>query len=527
MQSILQRFPYAGASISLYMISKNKSLSRLDRAATRYGAEMAYRLESGKQNSSLSDIYSKISELRDAVATEDASLIDASIALSVVGGSIGEMESRLKSLESELRANGIGIFNGRYAQHKLSAMFDACATPRFPTVVSITEHSLPALVPFTQTPLFHAGGTKVGVDAADGSPVIFDRFAGSNFNTVIIGKSGSGKSYFAKLMILRETETRPSHCFILDPLGEFMHIALSLGGCHRSVESEGLGAGRFIVSHSAGIVSDAVDLVCKAVQLGEREISKVKDLFYSCAASNPGETIAGVFSKVSISLNQIGAADVSRRIGRAISGDLSFILSGKSFDIGKGRITVLDYSRIDAGLKSSIALFLLESAFEICKHTGGVKTIIIDEAWRFNDDDQLRASLSKAMRHSRHYNLAIMLLTQNISDVTGSTFNSGILNNTDSCFIFRHEEGISALPEDYHLAAEERDFINAFTPRDARKSRCIMIGAGRKVKLEIESEMEEFALCNSEAAESSSLFQLLCALAIETLDRIDRLTGEA
>ncbi|MBX8637895.1 MAG: DUF87 domain-containing protein [Thermoplasmata archaeon] len=526
-QSIMQRFEYSGASVSVYRVSRTDALSRLDRAATRYGAELAYRLESGKQTASLADLHSRITELRDAVAADCAYLIDAAIVFSVTGMSVEETEVRIKSIESELKTNGIGVHSGRYIQRKLARMFDTDVPPVFPFIVSLTERSLPALMPFTQTPLIQPGGTLLGTDTADGSPVILNRFAGTNFNTIIMGKSGSGKSYFAKLMILREAAKHRSSYYILDPLGEFMQTALFLGGVHRSIGSEGLGAGSVIVSHSAAIVSNAVELVCRAVQLNAQESATVRNLFYGQATMKPGDTVAQTFSAVYASLVQSGATDISRRLNRALSGDLSFILSGEVPKPSVARVTVYDYSLIDSGLKSAVAQFLLETVFELCKYADGTKTLVIDEAWRFSDDERLRAALSRTMRHSRHYNLAIMLLTQNISDVTSGAFTNGILNNTDSCFIFRHEDGAATLPEDYQIAPEERDFVNSFTPREARKSRCIMVAAGRKVKLEIESSIGEFSLCNSEALGACSVFQFICLLAGETLDKIDCMLAEA
>ena len=527
LQSIMQRFPYSAASVSVCRVSRENSISRLDRAATRYGAELTYRLETGKQTGSLTDIHSRVTDLRNAVASDDASLIDVSAVLSITGFSVEETETRMKALEAELRATGVGVYSGRYIQRRLAEMFSANTPPRFPFVVSITEHSLLAFMPFTQTPLIQQSGTLLGTDTADGSQVILNRFGGANFNTIIMGKSGSGKSYFAKLMILREASNPGSSYFILDPLGEFVQIALFLRGVHRSVATEGLGTGNVPVSHSTVIVNGAFELICSAVQLSGQDTVTVRDLFFRHASLNPGASIAQTLSAVSDKLTEDRSADISSRLKRVVSGDLSFILSGETPKPAKGGVTVFDYSLIDSELKTAVARFLLETVFETCKYEDGRKTIIIDEAWRFSDDDRLRSTLSQAMRHSRHYNLAVMLLTQNVSDITGSSFADGILNNTDSCFIFRHEDGTSALPEDYRLMPDEKDFVNSFTPRDARKSRCVMIAAGRKVKLEIESSSDEFDLCNSEAPVGRSTFQFICSLADRKLDKIEAMLAEA
>jgi type IV secretory pathway VirB4 component len=63
--------------------------------------------------------------------------------------------------------------------------------------------SLATTFPFTSSELSANEGIMYGINEHNDSLIIFDRFTLENANMVIFGKSGSGKSFFGKLEILR------------------------------------------------------------------------------------------------------------------------------------------------------------------------------------------------------------------------------------------------------------------------------------------------------------------------------------
>src|SRR5438067_1481295 len=67
--------------------------------------------------------------------------------------------------------------------------------------------------------------------AASGAPVLLDRFARENYNSVLLARSGAGKSYLAKLEALRLL-FRGVQVFVLDPEGEYRRLAEAVGGAY-------------------------------------------------------------------------------------------------------------------------------------------------------------------------------------------------------------------------------------------------------------------------------------------------------
>ncbi|MCQ2561106.1 MAG: DUF87 domain-containing protein [Clostridia bacterium] len=95
----------------------------------------------------------------------------------------------------------------------------------------IPSNSLAAAYPWVFAHVSDANGIKLG--AEDGTPVFIDFFRRDservNSNMVIVGKSGSGKSYATK-SLLANLAADDAKIFILDPENEYTELARSLNG---------------------------------------------------------------------------------------------------------------------------------------------------------------------------------------------------------------------------------------------------------------------------------------------------------
>lgn len=96
---------------------------------------------------------------------------------------------------------------------------------------SIHSNSISAVFPFVLSTIMEKGGVTIG--QSKGFPVIVDFFKRNservNSNMVIMGKSGSGKSYSTKTL-LTHLATENCKIFILDPENEYDVLSNSLGG---------------------------------------------------------------------------------------------------------------------------------------------------------------------------------------------------------------------------------------------------------------------------------------------------------
>jgi len=89
--------------------------------------------------------------------------------------------------------------------------------------------SLASTFPFTSAILTQNRGVMYGMNAQNGSLIIFDRFSLENANEVVLGKSGAGKSYLIKLEVMRQFMLG-TEVIVIDPEGEYGSLASK--SCH-------------------------------------------------------------------------------------------------------------------------------------------------------------------------------------------------------------------------------------------------------------------------------------------------------
>ena len=100
--------------------------------------------------------------------------------------------------------------------------------------------ALAAAFPFVSHELATTGdGVLYGVTRGSRGIVIWDRFAQPNYNSVILARSGAGKSYLTKLEALRSLY-RGIDVLVVDPENEYQRLAEAVGGSYISLGSPGV-----------------------------------------------------------------------------------------------------------------------------------------------------------------------------------------------------------------------------------------------------------------------------------------------
>ncbi len=146
-----------------------------------------------------------------------------------------------EALEKDMRkvegiANGIGL-NLRRALFRQSEIFEA-VLPLMKNNNSVKKYyrrnvltsGIAGTYPFTSNELCDENGILIGINDSNKSIVMIDRFdlnKYKNSNMCIIGTSGSGKSYFSKLMLIRNRYLNIMQ-YIIDPEGEYLKLCNKL-----------------------------------------------------------------------------------------------------------------------------------------------------------------------------------------------------------------------------------------------------------------------------------------------------------
>ena len=92
--------------------------------------------------------------------------------------------------------------------------------------------SMATVFPFISSDIGHQDGIPLGFNKQTGLPILYDNFSNelNNYNMVVFGKSGAGKSVAIKTLTARSSVLMGIESLALDAEGEYGIVAEALGG---------------------------------------------------------------------------------------------------------------------------------------------------------------------------------------------------------------------------------------------------------------------------------------------------------
>lgn len=210
---------------------KNKAIRMLDRSLQ----ELSSQSEQAYKASSILDKQTHIKTLVDLLRmlqNDNEVLFKVTLHFTIYNKNKSSKKDIRKQIKRIIAESGFDVVDNYCRQ--LSATVATNISRFDPLDVfarSIHSGSVAASFPFVLSNVMDDRGCILGVE--NGYPVIVDFFKRNNervnSNMVILGKSGSGKSYATKTL-LANLSAENSKIFILDPENEYQYLAQNLGG---------------------------------------------------------------------------------------------------------------------------------------------------------------------------------------------------------------------------------------------------------------------------------------------------------
>lgn len=228
-----QLFNIPGTKVVMNMqpIEKSKSVRRIDKALQ----ELLAKSSNSFKASDIIDQQTHIETLVDLLTllqNDNETLYEVNIHITVYNDDADAKQSLRKRVKSLLSEGGFKTSENSAKQMKAFVSSELSAYDGLKEHYrSIHSSSIAAAFPFVLNYVMDDKGVLLG--HSNGFPVIVDFFKRNhervNSNMVIMGKSGSGKSFSTKT-ILTNLAAENSKIFILDPENEYGTLARNLGG---------------------------------------------------------------------------------------------------------------------------------------------------------------------------------------------------------------------------------------------------------------------------------------------------------
>jgi type IV secretory pathway VirB4 component len=352
--------------------------------------------------------------------------------------------------------------------------------------------TLAASFPFTSPDLPIAGGDAgtgvlFGLNLASAGVVVWDRWAQDNYNAVILARSGAGKSFLAKLDLLRNLYLGVD-AFVVDPEDEYLALADAVGGTVIRPGAPGVrinpldlnpGDGddalyrrtqfmqTFTAVAAAGGASGAGDSGGLSAQEAAALDDGVLAAYQSKGITTDPRTWrrpAPLLADVEAELRRLGepGRTVAARLRPYVAGSFKGLFDGPTTTAPDGHLVVYAIKELPDELKPIGTLLTLDAVWHAVSTSSAEQPqlVLVDEAWLM-----LRAGLGanflfRLAKSARKYGAGLTVVTQDVGDVLSTEVGRAVVSNAATQILLRQApQAIDAVAKEFDLTDGERAFL--------------------------------------------------------------------
>ncbi|GAA4224194.1 hypothetical protein GCM10022254_03130 [Actinomadura meridiana] len=342
--------------------------------------------------------------------------------------------------------------------------------------------ALAASFPFASPDLdAPAGSTGVlyGVNVASSGVVVWDRFAQDNHNSVVLARSGAGKSYFTKLEALRMLY-HGVEVSVIDPEDEYRALAETTGGAHLGLGAHGVAFNPFDLPVDQGddtLIRRALFVqTLVAAMLGEPLKSSARPVLdravlaaYAAKGINsapstwsrPAPLLADLVEHLSISSHPEGEA-IADRLIPYVTGSYKELFAQATTTRPDGHLVVFSLRDLPEEVKSVGVLLALDAIWRKVANPADrrPRLVIVDEAWMLMKEAEGARFLYRLAKSARKHWAGLTVVTQDAADLLASDLGRAVVANSATQILLRQApQAISAVGEAFGLSEGERAFL--------------------------------------------------------------------
>ena len=229
-------YTFGDLNVSVFInpVSEATSQTDLNRTINELESERIVALDRGDINRErvIAQKRMEAEELRDAIAAGFNKLFDSSIIATLFAYSMEELDKYTELLSSEMSKNLIDIKPAWAMQDEAFRSNMPYADNKITKTHTFDRRAMSTVFPFFTSEVGHENGIPLGFNKQTGLPILYDNFSSklTNYNMVIFGKSGAGKSVTIKTITARSAVLMGIESLALDAEGEYGVVAEALGG---------------------------------------------------------------------------------------------------------------------------------------------------------------------------------------------------------------------------------------------------------------------------------------------------------
>jgi len=442
-------------------------------------------------------------DLATRIARGDGRLFKSAVYVTVHADTEAELHERVAEVRALAASMLIDLVPSTWRQLQawitgLPFGFDSLRLRR-----TIDTDALAASFPFTSPDLPVTGdgdtGVLFGLNLASAGVVTWDRWSQDNYNAVILARSGAGKSYLAKLDLLRNLYLGVE-AFVIDPEDEYIALAEAVGGTVIRPGAPGVRINPFDLADEGdemdalyrrtGFARTFVNVLLSGEEVGgpamDADEAVALDVAVLAAYRERGITSdprswrrpAPLLAEVTEALRATDdhGRRLAARLAPYVTGSFRGLFDGPTTTPPQGHLVVYAIKDLPDELKPVGTLLTLDAIWRTvstANRTGSTRPevrrlVLVDEAWLLLSAGLGAPFLSRLAKSARKYGAGLTVVTQDAADVLSTPIGRAVVSNAATQVLLKQApQAIDAVTEEFGITDGERAFLLSASRGDA------------------------------------------------------------
>lgn len=382
--------------------------------------------------------------------------------------------------------------------------------------------ALSTFFPFVSNELSRNEGILYGVNRHTNGLVIFDRFTLENANSVVLAKSGAGKSYMVKLEMLRYLMLG-SEVLVIDPENEYEELCDAVGGAYLNIninsderinpfdlpkvdpnnpqEAEDHLRSNIIILHGLVRVMIGGKLTPTEDNLLDQGLVQT----YAAKGITKDPTTHGLQPPTMDDLVHVlgsirGAERLTASLTKYSQGTYAGLFNKQTNVSLENKFVVFSIRDLEEELRPVAMYMVLNFIWNKVRSEKKKRLLTVDEAWilmKYEDSAQFLFSIAK---RARKYYLGLTTISQDVEDFLGSPYGRAIISNSSLNFLLKqHPAVVDKVARVFNLTQAEKYFL-----LNSEVGEGLFFAGLNHVAVQVVASYQEDLLINTNPAEESS-----------------------
>ena len=510
-------------SFFIHPVDSAVILKQLRRRLTEIQSEIIEKEEKGLiRDPILETAFQDAEALRDKLQTAQERMFKLGVYLTVYGKDTKEIDNVETTLRSMLESRLIYV---KPALHQQREGFVSSA-PYGIDVLQIhspmNTEPLSSVFPFVSFDLSSNEGILYGVNSHNNSLVLFDRFSLENANMVVFAKSGSGKSYFVKIEVLRYLMLGVD-VIVVDPENEYKALSSSISG---SFLNFSLAAPHHINPFDLPkprpderkediLRSNIINLVgLLRLMLGGlspeedaiidqalTETYAAKDITVDTDPSTWAERVPLMEDFETVLQGMVGTESLVKRIRKFTKGTYAPFFNQKTNIETENPFVAFGIRDMEEELRPIAMFIIMRYIWNKVRSEVKKKILVVDEAWWMMKTEDGASFLFGIAKRARKYFLGVTTITQDVSDFMKSSYGQPIITNSSLQLLLKQSPAaMDVVQKTFNLTEEEKMLL-----LEAAVGEGIFIAGQKRVAMRVVASYAEDQVITTSPQELSKI----------------------